>query len=460
MKKNSLKSIFLTFLIISSIYQIIMLWFDNSSDRNFFYNFIEVVGEQANTQNYEISRLNLLKPRTIGVYLGTAAQDFNTIKSTSTDFSSTYEQGIQVITTVLSKGTISEKLDADDDEIWSERGILLIYDVPWEKDVLTLALGLDKAKLNGIDQITSIGIIPAKNNSNHIKVSVFSENKKVYIYKLNKALLEKENNSFNRKLDTMESNDNPAFISTIKDEIKLFETNILIPLRSNLTSYYKNISFTKPFIAGDQIDKEALEIYISGFFSNPDIIWITENSDVLIYGDNKVMVKYSDDAILEYTSIDQGKTIQSDIATAYSIAEQFLKHDMKISEQKYYLVDYDYDGNDITFNFGYTYNDYPLYMNKEILKQNNMISPMKITVSNAKVTKYKRILLEAMVDQGDTTTLKSMFYDVLDVFLANKSYEEGDIQDMFLGYVYAEDRKAELMWVLETNDDFYTLSLE
>ena len=96
MKRYRFKSLYLTLLIVGSMYQIIMLWFDNSSNRNFFYNFIEIVGDKENNQYADAEKSGLLIPRTIGVYLGTASQDFTVLKSTNLEYETIFTKGLQV----------------------------------------------------------------------------------------------------------------------------------------------------------------------------------------------------------------------------------------------------------------------------------------------------------------------------------------------------------------------------
>ena len=170
--------------------------------------------------------------------------------------------------------------------------------------------------------ITSIGIIPSSTGAS-IEIYLVGEDNSIEIYSLSKNILATERNELNEILDSLESKAYPDYISTFKDDIKWFKPNVLIPLPSNELSFYSNLSFEKAFIEGKIIDQVGLVAYINNFFSNPELIWMKENSHMILYGDDKVLVKFSEEGILEYTSMDLGKTSQSNEASAFVIAEEF-----------------------------------------------------------------------------------------------------------------------------------------
>ena len=123
-------------------------------------------------------------------------------------------------------------------------------------------------------------------------------------------------------------------------------------------------------------------------------------------------------------------------------------------------MDSQVEGNDITFNYNYAFDSFPLYMSQDLLTQYNLTSPMRITVSNGKVIKYKRILLERLQFEDQMTALNSSYSDILDIFLANKKFKKGDLEDMYLGYVYDENNASMMMWIIKAKEDFFTLSVD
>lgn len=451
--KRTFKSLVLVILIIGSIYQIITLWFDNVSDRNFFYSFIEnatdIVAENtAQTKQY------MIQPRQLGVYLGASDKDFTVVNRLNPDYEGLYGESLKAITSVMKKGRPYEVYD-DDVLLWEDRGIVFCLGYSLSKADLAVDLDVNERLFNGLKTTRTIGIIPANDKNNLMKVYFIDEESQVvYMYSLSQKEVEELNDLLNSYIDKTDGKGLAAYISTFKNDIDLFKSIILLPLTTEGVFYSDEILLQTPFVTELGIDKAALEPYVNGFFTNFDVAWQIEQVDGIVYGDESVVVKYSNLGVLEY-SRSNSKNVKQNISEAFNVAQEFISKDILLSKELYYLEGYNKSGGDgYTFYYGYAYDSLPLQLEVQLSANEDKVYPMEITVENGRVKKYNRILINGQDPDGLKEVYEIKLETALNEFLDTKRVSDGEIDDMYLSYVRV-DGVVSLKWILHyKNVDF------
>lgn len=452
MKKTVLKSFLLMFLIIGSIYQTGMLWFEDVSDRNFFYNFID--SEDNITNNGVSSNKYIIKPSMLAIYLGDSEKEYTVVKRTSKEYENLYKEVINLLKDTFNNGRY-EDIEVSNEDLWKKRSILINLSFPLSKDIITDGLSVKRINAD-INYIKQLYIAPASLSDSNVKVYLTEHGtNKIYAYSVDKSIVNDINLNLNSFIALFESKSTSTYISTFKDNNSYFTNNVLIPLPSDNLMYKEEIYFTTPYINYEGFDIELLEQYVNGFFINPTIKWKIEKDNEIRFGDDSVIVKYNDEGIIEYTLINGSNESGQNVSEAYNIASRFLEKDSKLSEQEYYLDNYTVEEGKVTFYYNYGYDDFPIIMAED----NNY--PMIITVSGGRVINYKRILLTNEEILRQRKPFRGKFEDAIDRFIENYNIESKNIKNMYLAYYWNEAKGyASMKWIIEHNNNRYIIDIE
>lgn len=457
MKKGIIKSLILSSLIIMSIYQVITLWFDNVSDRNFFYSVINQVALFINEPENEVNKEYMINPRILGVYLGASDKDFTIIKRDREDYKELLTKSTQVITKVVEEGKLEGAYE-ESDFLWEERGLVFSLSMPMSKETLAGDLNVDTAVFGDISYVNSLGIIPASDKSDQVKVYLITGGiRKVYVYSLAVNELREQNNALMTYIEKVTEEGFPAYISSLKNDIELFSENVLLPIPSNNIYYYNELSLNTPYIVGQEFQIDTLEKYINQFFDNPNVKWMIQNNDVMIYGDDNALIKYNKNGLLEYSGIQNSNNITQTISSKFNVAEQFLKKDFLLENLDYYLQHYEEKDGKTTFYYRYNYDHLPIHLDQSVLLSNKLTYPMEVTVEKGKVVKYKRLLIE-LESKTSQEVFKGQFEKALNQFVDEYKVSNGQLEDMYLGYVDYEEQ-LKLMWVIKSQGKYYWIDL-
>ncbi len=454
--KRKVKSLVLGILIIGSIYQIIALWFDNVSDRNFFYSFVESATERMKDPEQGQKDKHMIEPRQFGVFLNASDKDFTVLGKTHPKYEDLFDLSIEAITTILKKGDLIQY--EEDDLLWQDRGIVFILNFPLNRVDLASDLGVSQSLFEDLSFVKSIGVIPAHENTDTMKIYFIDDKSKdIYMYTLPKKALEETNKGLNLAISQIEGKDMAAYLSTFKADYEMFRSHVLLPLQTENINYDDGVMIQKPFISGLEIDKDALKGFVNSFFSNPDVAYDLENEEGMTYGDDSAVVKYNRSGVFVYSSLSNKKNIRVSVSTAFNIAEKFIKRDSELSNGQYYLKDYKVIGDNITFYYDYGYKDIPVQLKSSWSEDDLDQYPMQITVANGIVKQYERILMK-WSEQETAQVNEIRLEDALNAFLENKDVSYKKIEDMYLSYVRVGDI-LQLMWIIKYDGVYYPVDL-
>ncbi|PKM49164.1 MAG: hypothetical protein CVV02_17270 [Firmicutes bacterium HGW-Firmicutes-7] len=457
MKKSLTKSFILVLLIVASIYQIITLWFDDVSDRNFFYSFLDRVNEIISEPKGEFDKEYMTSPRMLGVFIGISDKDFTIIEKKNIDYDKILGESMTVFNKVLSNGQFEGVYD-DASALWQSRGLIFSLSLIMSKEALASDFNVNVSTFGELSSVQTMGIIPAKEKADKIKVYFIDEQtNQVYIYGLDEKELKERNNNINSYINTTESKTYPPYYSSLKNVDELFKGNILLPLPTSNIRYNNKIKLTTPFVINENFGTEDLEIFVNGFFDNPNVKWTIQNSSDMKYGDDHALVKYNNKAIFEYSSIISNNKVSLGLSEAFNVAEEFIVKDVLLVKGDYQLSSYEKQGEKTIFYYEYEFDGLPLLMDKQLLVSNNMKYPIEITIESGKVVKYKRLLFYMNgVDREEA--FSSEFVEALNSFVDKNDIRKEQLDDMYLGYVM-NDNNVKLMWIIKYNGKVYSLEL-
>jgi len=453
-----MKSALLGFLIVVSLYQVATLWFDNVSDRNVFYSLIKDTANKIFEPRLENEKEYMIKPETMGAYLALSDKDFTVVPRSNPSNKKILSASTVVIEKALKEGKEEEAEEAS--FIWQKRGFCFELPMEMSKEQLKSDFKLNSSAIKLLNSTTMIGIVPIADEDKKILIYMMDkETNKLIVYRTDKKGIAEEVRLLEAELNGLEKTEKGAYISTLKNDISLFANPVLILLPSNNVNYFEKIKLSLPFLdkEGKVFLEEELENYVDKFFKNPNVKWSVQNKDVMIYGDDASLVKYSKQGLIEYTAIQSTEVINPNLSGDYNVAYSFLMNDKIMQNEDFYLKDYKTEKTKTIFNFSYGYDGYPLCLDNELLKANNMIYPVEITVENGKVLKYRRLLFE-MELQNRQYSFKGQFERVLNEFLENNKVAERELEDMYLGYSF-KDKEGTLKWIIRTRDQKFDMEI-
>lgn len=451
--KKTIKSFLLGLLIVGSLYQVVTLWSGDISDRNFFYTFIEKATDIIKTPNNAQKKEYIIRPRQLGVFLGTSDKDYTVIGSDRSYYEDTMDECIKVIQAILNNGKLSE-VSHDDSILWKGRSFILTLNFPILRDDLADDLGVSSGVFDELSSTSTIGIIPSGDNNDLVKVYFIDANTKaIYLYSIPKKDIADDNNLLNQYINNTEGKDMPAYISSYNTSF--FDNNLLLPISSENTLYSSHLVMSIPFVVEGAFDINKLEQYVNNYFANPEVKWNAENADDIIYGDDSAVVKYNKNGVLEYSGIATGKSDSQDLSSAYNIAEEFITRDQLLSRNEYELAHYERDEESITFYYDYKFDDIPIHFANSWNDSGVKQYPMLITVENGKVTRYKRTLIAWEADYPQNDLYDINLEGAANQFISDYKVDKGQLEDMYLSYI-RDGAYAQLKWVIKYKGQYFS----
>lgn len=454
MKKTWIKTPILIILIITSIYQTTRLWFDDLSNRNFFYSFID--SENYVTPDLYKEKSYLITPEVMAIYNINSDKDFTVIKSTRREFRDIFQYSTSLLKEIISNG---ESVEQDDQEnLEEQRNILMQFPFEITPDILVKDIKLNSNNnLKNITKFDEIVISPAMGTEKYLYVLFISKGNDVSTLKIAREDISELNTSIVDKTIELEDIELPRYTSTV--DIKWFSDNLLLPISNNFD--YKSLYIRKPFIYNNKIDKEELTRYVNGFFTNK-YKWSFEDEDQWTYSFENVILKYNSDGIIEYTdTTNVGENNNSNVVDSFQVAQRFLERDNKLYQLEYYLDKYEVQNGCIKFYYAYKYNDYKILVSKDIKNRIGLRYPIEIEISNGKVKTYKRLVIELEENlMMQKQEFETSYNTVLNDFLTEESIEEAIedivIDDMYLGYyLNSQEGNLEFNWMITVGDTIY-----
>ena len=465
MLKDRLKSFILLLLVCLSIYQTGRLWFEDLSNRNFFYNMVmSKIQEYQKFQHLE--QYYFTKPNRVVVCFADEEKEFAVFSHTQGETGYLQQVTKDVIKKVLQKGdyegafSLEELQEKEGSSLWQYPGVVLDYQflIPfsslvWELGIKPVSYG---KQLDFFDQIW----IMTNDQMPNIQYEVYFINGQERLGHVMTWKEEKNKQLLTTLIKELKSKQFWTYSSSKKDGLSKFSKNVFLPMNTKDLYINQVLFLENPFLKDGQVNEEALEQLMNPFFENYALKWmIKKEQNQYVYGDDGIIIKYFPEGMIEYSNQTiRGFKKEMSVEEAYQVAEKFLSKDQQLQNQEYELKDYEKQGDGYRFCFQYSFYDFPYVISSGIKKELGLEYPIEIWVENYQVKIYRRWILEQkdlpiyLREMQDTYIAA---YDRLAVQLTEEQKQE-PIQDLFLAYYQARiDENPQLSWVFRIGDQWY-----
>lgn len=471
MSKNIYKGIILAFLIVVSIYQTGRLWFDDLSNRNFFYSVFG--GQLSQEKTITNAAADLIKPWKMVAYYPSDAAEFMLIKNTRKEFDDIQKSIRGLIQQIVKYGDHGEMEELNWEKLFQFPSVLYEYAFPLTSGDLEGVFNSGQNDLmRKMPQFDQILFIPPANNNNPFYCYFINtiENK---MYSVQWEPANGKNKSdityLANELKSIELKSIPNYVSSKRIGVDRFSRNVFLP--GDLENiYYKEIMLLgNPLLEDNEFKEEEVSNYVNGFFSNPVLVWSIKKEDYWVYGDDNIQVRVYPSGIVEYfnTKIkDEDSSVS--LNEANQIAGQFLQKDKYVVQEnlEYYLASYKKDQKGIYLYYKYRYDNFPYVLSSTIVNDDNIEYPIEIYIENGDVKYYKRLIrITENYSHAHNKQLKESYTSVLNRFYetlkAEEVQQEGKLDDLYLGYYQDElDSVATMMWIIKYNGKSYVLPIK
>jgi hypothetical protein len=433
------KNFIIAFLMILAIYQTAELWFEDFSSHNFFsFSDKSTTETQYDGVSHTLERIiinlgdNKMLCRENGIY------------------DSEYKEKLDnVVARLLRKGEIISEGQANWRNILQSRCIVYEYSFALGKDEAERFFGVSGSNTQ---QIKSFDTIVISNDNSGSRVRLINSQTLWCI-----ELLGDERsvaNDITSVFSSFEgSNDLFYYISSVQNGFEIFKGNIFIPRWDGQSVSY---SYLAPHLQYNDDDKSELESQVNHFFDNPARKWSTNVNGVLNFSDESTVVKYYPTGVMEYSDYSTSysnntSSTNNDFYTNYIAALDILKKDTGISNE-YYLRSYGFSGGQYVMYFGYKAGNLSVTMSPELKAATDMQDYIEVTVSDGRVSRYKRYCVVYSLETGESMSASCDFlYAVDEVYnslMENENTENLAVDRLKLSYVDNGDGKHISLWWL------------
>lgn len=448
-----IKVLVLVALIMASIYQTGELWFEGSSDRNFFYDVLNKGNAETRIVNTEGTYIEAAQ---IGLFIGSQDVDYTVIGSGSAAYRSVEDALIKSIATILKSGTPRETLKISDLDLHEH--FLLTTPFLYTGSELKDGLGITGSDIDVIDSARAFRMVPAGPESRSVDLYVESgSSDNVYRFQINQEVLTIENEVLLYQMtNIMASEAKTAYISTSDLGLSIFDRTILLPLTSKEIRYHSSVFWKIPYVTEGLIDNEAVKAVADPFYNNPGAVGQVafENEVNFLYRD--IGLTYDTNGILTYERDSETTRTATSLYDALYIAEDFAKGKLSLIVPEYYLADYQMYDASVTLYYNVGYNDYPIVMDSASQDMTGMKYPIEITVKNGVVTEAKMLLREVEEQLPQLDVFDMPYGDALDLLFVKENINTLLIDKMYLGYKWNSGQEAmRLHWIIESGEEKY-----
>lgn len=462
MKKETLKTITLVLLVLSSIILTINNWFSEKlwpDGYNFFSNLANYFSDEEAPKSYYLSKENVSNPTKIIV-------NNNEYRGMYTHTSNDYDNIVEPVKEILKEGLSSETFDKGNEDAWKNalktKSIYLAYPVAYDTKTYSAIMDIPiKAVENGSlqefviaagDNITGKPHLLIKNvaSDTFTDVTLTTDSAEVDELIDRYAVSSMGELPYSFELNFDKSGDAIEQKVIIEPQVVL-SINPVTASSVTETNYFEDISE----------NKELYTEFLQSFGFNTSNIKKNVNVDnSIVFAENYGSIKMYPDGLLEYKSLDD--TMGIEIGKSTEFYDTFIdciefvnnvwdtachKQNMNINlssakitgnDNSFVLtIDYFADGMEVVSG---------LEANDSHGKMNHAI---EIEVKNSKVISYRQIVkgYETNNDQVQCTSV----IEALDTLMANESIKSDTITDLYLAYY--PDRKSIYTpcWVAKTD---------
>lgn len=459
-----LKVILLVVLIIGSIFQTGKLWFEDISDRNFFYDTI------SDSNNIIIDGVGLgndfIVPEQVGVYVGAPDIEYTVIGYGATFYSGIVEASKSVFKKVLESGTYVDDLE-DDSDLWTSQHIMLILPFELTGNDLAKGFGLTPSDVKMIDGAEAIIITPAGTDGKSLHLYIENSiTDALHHFQINKKEVLIQDEALTSYLSSIvEGENNPAYISTRKNNptrknsLPFYDRSMLLPMVSRDIRYHSSLYWEVPFVDKDVIDEEAVRQFVRGYFDNPDVLSKISYDEEVRFTAGNTIVRYTNEGILDYT-MNSDATGVPDLSDAITLAEQFLKENVKNTSFEYHLSSYEVGEEDMTIYYNFGFNGFPIVMDIESRDYYRQPTSVALKVRGDEVTHFHGIMRQIPDLLPQFETFSTPYNEALDQMITESGGLDEPISAMYLGYKWNEAAsEMKLHWIIELNDQLHFIEV-
>ncbi len=453
MRLNITKNFIIAFFVILAIYQTSKLWFEDFSNHNFIYSFFN----NYSNSNDDVSLYSLES-----IIINQGSNKLLCIKNDiyNNDFKTVFDDAVKF---TVENGTSISTNEFDWVKILSQKSIVYQYNCDINTIGIAKMFGFDESLLSAYsDKINTVIISPYITTTPESLIVGFGDRKsgKGCFYSIEK------NQYIYTVYDTIgniSDNQKLYYTSTVINSLDIFKSNLFLP-QWNSKFECNKVKAADPLLDNGQFQQFKLERVVDVFFDNPVSKWALVNDDGYTYSDETTVVKYFKTGVMEYYNYSAGKAnSEKDFYNQYKSAVDVIKKDSDIKNE-YYLSNFQSDDEKIVFFFDYKINNLCLKFGDEIKQNIGMSSPIEVTVSDGRVSKYKRYVRDFYLDENDKINVQKGFLKAVDEVFADIQKSNGKkadfIENMNLLYILDGDEKADLKWLVDVNQSQYTVSVE
>lgn len=464
MKKESLKTVALVLLVLSSIILTINNWYSEKlwpDGYNFFSNLANYFSDEEPERSYFLSKENVSNPTKIIVnnidYRGVYTH-------TSTD----YNDMVGPVKEILKEGLAETEFSKGSPELWKEalkyKSIYLSYPVSYGSKTFSAIMDTPITSMeNGTvrefvivsgDPVTGKPRLLIKNNddNSYITVTLKTNVKKIddIIDKYAIASVGEYPYSFELNFDkTVEGMEQKVII---EPQVTLSINSVTANTVSE-TNYFENIS------SDERLYKEFLKAF---GFNTSNIRKNVNIDDSIVFAENYGSIKMYPDGLLEYKSLDDTKGIEignsEQFYTTFIDCIEFVNNvwdtacsdkNMNINISSSRITDSD---NSFVLTINYFADGMEVVtILDETASHSKINNAIEVEVKDSKIVSYRQIVkgYEANNDQ----VVCSSVIEALDVLMENESIKSDTITDLYLAYYPNKTGLCTPCWIARTADN-------
>lgn len=432
---NYLKNILIAFLVILAVYQTNQLWFEGFSSHNFFADIVSLGSRTGSSEGIEY------ETEYIGINNGGNKYILTYELESSRQIKATLNKAIETAVKKNSRENLThERLN----EILGGKNIIVHYGFKASEDFFKGIYG--ENVVSGIYD----SVIIAEESGGITVVFLNSEMLEGVVYLMKDYAGAKD---IDKITDSARGVNNMLYyVSSVQNGYDVFGGNELIPTWSG-EAYYYSVTKQNPVFEDGQLAAGLLDSYVSRYFNNPVLKWSSMDGNTYIFSDENTVVKYQPSNVLEYANyFGESKNTSENIGGCLAVAESFLKEDANLKNE-FYLRGYNKAENGITFYFDYKINNYTLELSDEIKKSTGLNSFAEVTVSNGRVTGYKRYVMDYGTTIKDPVYTEKTFLEVIDRGLNELKGEH--INSFRLSYMETGEESINLYYLTVIDGENY-----
>ncbi len=409
MKKNKrsiiINLIILVLLILISLIQVIKVWFGIQT----YPQLMEFIIPTKVSSVVDKERFNEVNPSSIAI---TEGEDklYYTVSETSAVYTDLYRSYLNILKTTINKNSIN-KYETSNFE-YTDKHILVLYPFEVTKKQMLASFSIN-ANSDFPETFDDIIVSIATKDIDEISVYVHNtEDDYIYEYNIKKEDVFIDNEILSYILEDKSYDEGIGYVSSRKAEYD-FSNLFLLPKNGENLTVVNNINPYIPFITEEKIDTDSLTDFVSVFFGGSNISGSVGSEDNVVFTDNRAVVKYNKDGLLEYISGYKSDVLKEDFIKDFSVVSEFINKKIDKSLIEYYIDGYEYLEDGLHFYYNVGYNKIIWQPTASLQKKYNIKTPIEVVIKNGEVVYFRWLvrLMPELIKQPEV--IKINYKDIL-----------------------------------------------